>query len=69
MVASQWNVSDRSTAVLMEAFFAAVTDAVKRNQPVDYAAALQKARQKVRQMPERSAPFYWAPFVLIGPTD
>ena len=69
VVASQWNVSDRSTAVLMEAFFAAVTDAVKRNQPVDYAAALQKARQKVRQMPERSAPFYWAPFVLIGPTD
>jgi CHAT domain-containing protein len=69
VVASHWSVDDRSTAVLMEAFFAVVTDAVKRNQPVDYAAALQKARQKVRQMPEWSAPYYWAPFVLIGPTD
>ena len=69
VVASHWSVDDRSTAVLMEAFFAVVTDAVKRNQPVDYAAALQKARKKVRQTPEWSAPYYWAPFVLIGPRD
>ena len=67
MVASHWSVADKSTAVLMETFFEEVTTAARRGQEVDYARALQKARQKVRSRPEWSAPYFWAPFVLLGP--
>jgi CHAT domain-containing protein len=31
------------------------------------AAALRRAREKLRQDPGFAHPFYWAPFVVIGP--
>ena len=68
VVASHWSVEDRSTAELMAAFFEQVT-AARGDGRVSFARALQRARQRVRSRPEWSAPFYWAPFVLLGPGD
>jgi CHAT domain-containing protein len=67
VVASHWSVDDESTALLMATFFEEVTAAARRGERPDYARALQKARQKVRGRSEWSAPYFWAPFVLIGP--
>jgi CHAT domain-containing protein len=68
VVCSLWPVNDDSTAQLIGAFFDNLQKAWNSGQPVDYAAALQKARQTVRQsgFPE---PYHWAPFILIGPAD
>ncbi len=35
--------------------------------PIAYAAALQQAQKRVRSNPQWVSPYYWAPFVLIGP--
>lgn len=69
VVASHWSVDDKSTAELMETFFREIKLAESSRQPVNYALALQKARQKVRSMENWSSPFYWAPFVLLGPAE
>lgn len=66
VVASQWAVDDASTAVLMGAFFEAIARAEHAGQPVDYARALRDARRLVRADEPWSAPYYWAPFVMIG---
>jgi CHAT domain-containing protein/tetratricopeptide (TPR) repeat protein len=69
VVASHWSVDDESTAVLMAAFFKGVTAEARGGGLVRFARALQEARLKVRNTPRWSAPFYWAPFVLIGPAE
>jgi CHAT domain-containing protein len=69
VVASQWSVDDDATAVLMETYFAEVTRAAKAGERVSYAGALHRARLEVRGRPGWSAPFYWAPFVLLGPPE
>lgn len=67
VVASHWNVADNSTSELMASFFQEVTRAPVGNASVNYAQAMQLARKKIRNDPRWSAPYYWAPFVLIGP--
>jgi CHAT domain-containing protein len=69
VVASHWGVNDQSTADLMAAFFAEVTSAARAGGRVSYARALQGARLKLRNTAGWEAPFYWAPFVLMGPGD
>src|SRR5947209_12079205 len=69
VVASHWSVDDRSTAELMEAFFKEVTGAARQGKQVSYPQALQQARRQVRGQARWSAPFYWAPFVLVGAPD
>jgi CHAT domain-containing protein len=69
VVASHWSVDDRSTAELMEVFFREVASAAGQGQQASYARALQQARRQVRGQTQWSAPFYWAPFVLVGPPD
>lgn len=64
VVASHWNVDDRSTAELMGAFFEEVM--AERKGAFSYARALHNARKKLREQPKTDAPFQWAPFVLIG---
>jgi CHAT domain-containing protein len=68
VVASHWGVDDESTAELMAAFFQEVT-ATKAGGTVKFARALQLARRRVRDHAGWGAPFFWAPFVLIGPAD
>ncbi|HYT87403.1 MAG TPA: CHAT domain-containing protein [Gemmataceae bacterium] len=68
VVASHWGVDDESTAELMAAFFREVT-ATTPSHPVAYAPALQQARRLIRARAGWSAPYFWAPFVLVGPAD
>lgn len=67
VVASHWTVEDESTSELVGEFFQEMADQSKSDQPVNYAEALQTARRRVRNNPRWSHPFFWAPFVLIGP--
>ncbi len=69
IIASQWDVDDRATAVLMDAFVAAVAPAAQHGQRLACAQALRQARLRVRANPGWTAPFYWAPFVLLGPPE
>jgi CHAT domain-containing protein/tetratricopeptide (TPR) repeat protein len=69
VVASHWSVADESTAELMAIFFQEIARGRRENRTVSYAKALQTARRKVRDNPRWSAPFFWAPFVLIGPSS
>ncbi|HEY6188515.1 MAG TPA: CHAT domain-containing tetratricopeptide repeat protein [Pyrinomonadaceae bacterium] len=59
---SLWSVADRSTADLM-------TDLYKRmltGQGMSAVAAKRAAQQSMIDGKKYSAPFYWAPFVLVG---
>jgi CHAT domain-containing protein/Tfp pilus assembly protein PilF len=61
VVASIWEVDDRATADLMERLYAHLAD----GEPV--AHALRMAQLDLRA--ERSHPFFWAGFVVIGDGD
>lgn len=67
VVASHWSVSDVSTAELMAEFFEDLVAQRRRNLPLNYAQALHQAKRRVRNDPRWTAPYYWAPFVLVGP--
>lgn len=61
LVVSLWQVSDRSTALLMASFY----EAMDRGD--DKAAALRRAQlELIDGDSSHSAPFFWAPFVLLG---
>lgn len=59
-VVSLWPVPDRSTADLMKAFY------TRLDTGDDKAVALQRARRSLIESGRYQAPFYWAPFVLLG---
>jgi CHAT domain-containing protein len=54
-----WQVSDRSTAELMEQFYKELT-----NPDVTKAQALHQAQLALFK--QYKAPYYWAPYVLVG---
>jgi CHAT domain-containing protein len=58
-LATLWQVSDRSTAALMEQFYKELT-----NPEVTKAEALHRAQQALFK--QYKAPYYWAPYVLVG---
>ncbi len=59
---SLWSVSDRSTADLMTDFYRRYLG----KQPLTSAAALRAAQQQMIAGKRNAAPFFWAPFVLVG---
>jgi CHAT domain-containing protein len=59
---SLWSVADKSTAELMSDFYQNLLG-TENSSP---AAAMRVARQKMIDGKRYSAPFYWAPFVLVG---
>lgn len=60
VLATLWEVDDRSTLELMRAFYAGLAEGNK-------AAALAEAQRALRNGDGRYRhPFYWAPFVLVG---
>ena len=61
MVGSLWDVQDRSTACLMDHFYALLQSSS------DIAGSLRNAALRTRERFEH--PFYWAPFILIGKTN
>jgi CHAT domain-containing protein len=62
VVVSLWSVSDRSTSQFMQEFYRQM--AQRHAAPAE---ALSRARASLRHAPGYAHPFYWAPFVLIGP--
>jgi CHAT domain-containing protein/Tfp pilus assembly protein PilF len=58
LLLSLWDVHDRSTAELMQAFYKSY---IETN---DMAGSLQVAMKQVRQ--QNPHPYFWAPFVLVG---
>ncbi|MCI0700260.1 MAG: CHAT domain-containing protein [Planctomycetia bacterium] len=67
VMASCWSVDDKATAELMGEVFGAIRPA--NGKPVSAPEALKRARLAVRSKPGWEAPFYWAPFVYLGPPD
>jgi CHAT domain-containing protein len=61
VLATLWQVPDRSTAVLMEEFYRQM---LINKQPAP--AALELAQRYIRQQPRWSDPYYWAGFQLVS---
>lgn len=61
LLVSFWSVADESTALFMSRFYHHATT----SSPANFARALQLTRQEINAS-NYAAPFYWAPFVLIG---
>jgi CHAT domain-containing protein/tetratricopeptide (TPR) repeat protein len=62
-ICSHWNVDDASTAELIGGFFERVAAATA----IDYSKSLHDARVAIRSQSQWTSPYYWAPFILIGP--
>ena len=70
VLATEWTVSDDSTAELIGRFFELLQGELAAGRPVNYARLLKEARQQLRRGNSKwDTPFHWAPFVLIGPAD
>lgn len=62
IIVSYWNVADASTAELMKDFYKQTLD-----RPSDgFSENLRQAKMKMINNPAYAAPYYWAPFILIG---
>ena len=62
IMVSYWSVADESTSELMTDFY---TQLLKQPVP-NFKEALQEAKMKMILGKKYAAPYYWAPFVLIG---
>ena len=60
---SLWSVADKSTAELMTDFYRRL---LLVSSPQPPAAALRDAQLAMITGKKYSAPFYWAPFILVG---
>ncbi|MCA9777819.1 MAG: CHAT domain-containing protein [Candidatus Eremiobacteraeota bacterium] len=60
VVASLWSVDDEATNLLMRTFYSELKDGKPQ------AEALRTAQLEVKK--RYSAPFFWAPFVVVGPS-
>lgn len=61
IIVSYWSVADQSTAELMTNFYTEIV-----NNPIPLPYALQKVKLEMLNGENYSAPYYWAPFILIG---
>lgn len=59
---SLWSVSDKATADLMQDFYKGLLN----DKGAPPTSALRAAQQRMIDGKRYSAPFYWAPFVLVG---
>jgi CHAT domain-containing protein len=62
ILVSLWAVADQSTADLMRDFYKNYL----QNNPEDFSKALREAKLKMMQGEQYAAPYFWAPFVLVG---
>jgi CHAT domain-containing protein/Tfp pilus assembly protein PilF len=62
IIVSFWSVADESTANLMKTFYQQLLD----NPSKGYAENLRQAKFSLMKNQQYAAPFYWAPFILIG---
>ena len=59
VLATLWEVDDRSTPALMRGFYSRVEKS-------DKAAALIAAQRELRGNAQYQHPYYWAAFILVG---
>jgi CHAT domain-containing protein len=64
-VCSHWGADDNSTTALVSDFMKQVSSDLAASRSVDFATALHAAKKKLRS--NTPSPYFWAPFVLIGP--
>ncbi len=62
IIVSFWSVADESTSILMTDFYSLLL----KQKDTSFKQALQQSKLKMIQSGKYAAPFYWAPFVLIG---
>jgi len=62
IIVSFWSVADASTATLMKDFYQQVLE----NPAAGFSENLRKAKLKMISSQSYAAPYYWAPFILIG---
>lgn len=62
LIVSFWNVSDESTALLMKDFY----EQLLNNNALGLGESLQKAKLEMISNDKYAAPYYWAPFILVG---
>lgn len=67
VVASNWLVDDEAAASLVSYFCGGLARDEQKGQTPDYAARLHAAKKWVRDQDKWKSPYYWAPFVLVGP--
>ena len=60
VIVSLWSVNDASTGELMKSMYGALTGGATP------AAALRQAQLELKNNPDFSHPFFWAPFQLVG---
>jgi CHAT domain-containing protein/Flp pilus assembly protein TadD len=61
-IVSFWSVADESTSQLMTDFYSVLLTQNNQN----FKLALQQSKLKMIEGEKYSAPYYWAPFILIG---
>ena len=62
-LSSLWAIQDQSTAVLMSLFYQALSDP---SATVTRAEALRQAQLQLMTRPGYQAPYFWAPYVMVG---
>jgi CHAT domain-containing protein len=66
VLATLWQVNDRSTVDLMTGFYSGLEEPGTQR---DKAVALAEAQRRLRAREEFRHPYFWAPFVLVGPLN
>ena len=62
IIVSFWSVADESTSALMQDFYTNMLNTSAH----DYSENLRQAKIKLIKEAKYAAPYYWAPFILIG---
>lgn len=62
VLVSFWSVSDESTALLMKSFYRNLLETPSNN----FSESLNMAKKQLINSEQYAAPYFWAPFVLIG---
>jgi CHAT domain-containing protein len=62
VIVSFWSVADESTSELMKDFYRQLLE----NSSHGYSKDLRKAKLNLMRSEKYNAPYYWAPFILIG---
>jgi len=62
IIVSFWSVADESTSQLMSDFYSHLLS----GQTNDFSGALRAAKLNMIRQPKYAAPYFWAPFVILG---
>ena len=70
VVTTNWQVDDEASKLLVYFFIKDTNESISESSEPDHTAALRQAKREIRNdqdNPQWLYPYYWAPFVLIGP--